>query len=63
MGIELEDRDNSIPHRTDDELKQECELQATKIILRILKKKLGKLPVTFLTDSLYANEAKGVIIK
>jgi hypothetical protein len=41
---------------SDDELKQECELQAAKIILPILKEKLGKLPVCLLTDSLYANE-------
>lgn len=41
---------------SDEEIKQECELQAAKIILPILKDKLGKLPVTLLTDSLYANE-------
>jgi hypothetical protein len=41
---------------SDDALKQECELQAAQIILPILKEKLGKLPVTLLTDSLYANE-------
>jgi hypothetical protein len=41
---------------TDDELKQESELQAAKMILPILKEKLGKLPVKLLTDSLYANE-------
>jgi hypothetical protein len=41
---------------SDDDLKQECELQAAKMILPILKEKLGKLPVTLLTDSLYANE-------
>ena len=37
-------------------LKQECELQAAHIILPLLKEKLGKLPITLLTDSLYANE-------
>lgn len=41
---------------SDDELKQECELQAAKMILPILKEKLGRLPVALLTDSLYANE-------
>jgi hypothetical protein len=41
---------------SDNDLKQECELQAAKIILPFLKEKLGKLPVTLLTDSLYANE-------
>jgi hypothetical protein len=41
---------------SDEELKQECEIQAAKIILPILKEKLGKLPITLLTDSLYANE-------
>jgi hypothetical protein len=41
---------------SDDVHKQECELQAAQIILPILKEKLGKLPVTLLTDSLYANE-------
>ena len=37
-------------------LKQECELQAAYVILPLLKEKLGKLPITLLTDSLYANE-------
>jgi hypothetical protein len=37
-------------------LKQESELQAAKIILPILREKLGRLPITVLTDSLYANE-------
>jgi hypothetical protein len=41
---------------SDDDLKQESELQAAKIILPILKEKLGKLPIIVLTDSLYANE-------
>jgi len=41
---------------SDDELKQESEIYAAKLILPILKEKLGKLPVTLLTDSLYANE-------
>lgn len=41
---------------SDDDLKQECELQAAKMILPILKEKLGRLPVALLTDSLYANE-------
>jgi|HubBroStandDraft_1064217.scaffolds.fasta_scaffold51349_1 hypothetical protein len=41
---------------SDEELKQESELQAAKMILPILKEKLGKLPVALLTDSLYANE-------
>lgn len=41
---------------SENDLKQESELQAAKIILPILKEKLGKLPITILTDSLYANE-------
>jgi hypothetical protein len=41
---------------SDQELKQESELQAVKMIFPILKDKLGKLPITLLTDSLYANE-------
>ena len=41
---------------SDDDLKQECELQAAKMILPTLKEKLGRLPVALLTDSLYANE-------
>jgi hypothetical protein len=41
---------------SDERLKQECELQAAKIILPLLKEKLGRLPVALLTDSLYANE-------
>jgi len=41
---------------SDEDLKQECEIQAAKIILPILKDQLGKLPVCLLTDSLYANE-------
>src|SRR5271155_1929024 len=35
---------------SDDELKQESEIYAAKLILPILKEKLGKLPVTLLTD-------------
>lgn len=41
---------------SDQETKQECELQAAKTIIPILKAKLGKLPLFLLTDSLYANE-------
>lgn len=41
---------------SDSDLKQECELQTAKLILPFLKEKLGRLPVTLLTDSLYANE-------
>jgi hypothetical protein len=41
---------------SDNDLKQECELQAAKIILPLLKEKLRRLPVALLTDSLYANE-------
>jgi hypothetical protein len=37
-------------------IKQECELQATQIILPIIKQKFPKLPIRFLGDSLYANE-------
>lgn len=39
-----------------DKLKQECELQAAYAIFPELKRKLGRLPITVLTDSLYANE-------
>jgi hypothetical protein len=41
---------------SDDKHKQECELQATQIILPIIKQKFPKLPIRFLGDSLYANE-------
>lgn len=41
---------------SDDKHKQECELQAVHIILPIIKQKFPKLPITFLGDSLYANE-------
>jgi len=39
-----------------DKHKQECEIQATKIVLPIIKQKFPKLPIKFLSDSLYANE-------
>jgi hypothetical protein len=41
---------------SDEKLKQECELQAAQKSLPELKLKLGRIPVTFLGDSLYANE-------
>jgi hypothetical protein len=41
---------------SDDKLKQECELQAVYAIFPELKRKLGKLSIMVLTDSLYANE-------
>jgi hypothetical protein len=41
---------------TDEKLKQECELNAAHVVLPILRKKLGRLPITALLDSLYANE-------
>lgn len=41
---------------SDDKLKQECELQAAYVIFPELKKRFSKLPITLLTDSLYANE-------
>jgi hypothetical protein len=41
---------------SDEKLKQECELQAAQKALPVLKTKLGRIPITFLGDSLYANE-------
>ena len=41
---------------SDEKLKQECELQAAQKCLPALKLKLGRMPITFLGDSLYANE-------
>lgn len=41
---------------SDDEHKQECELQAAHEILPLLKQQFPRLPITLLTDSLYANE-------
>jgi hypothetical protein len=44
------------PTASEEKLKQECELQAAYAIFPELKQKLGKLAITVLTDSLYANE-------
>ena len=44
------------PSASAEKLKQECELQAAHEIFPKIKEKLGNLPVTLLTDSLYANE-------
>lgn len=41
--------------QTDDDLKQECELLATKTILPLLRSRYPRLPFVFLGDSLYAN--------
>jgi hypothetical protein len=41
---------------SDEKLKQECELQAAQKALPELKTKLGRILITFLGDSLYANE-------
>jgi hypothetical protein len=41
---------------SEDKHKQECEMQAAKIVLPIIKEKFPKLPIKFLSDSLYANE-------
>jgi hypothetical protein len=41
---------------SDDKHKQECELQATHLILPIIKQKFPRLPIKFIGDSLYANE-------
>ena len=41
---------------SEDKLKQQCELHAFHIVLPILKEKFCRLPITLLTDSLYANE-------
>lgn len=40
----------------DEKLKQECELLAAHKILPELRKKLGRIAITVLLDSLYANE-------
>lgn len=44
------------PSASAEKLKQECELQAAHEIFPKIKERLGKLPITLLTDSLYANE-------
>lgn len=41
---------------SDDQHKQECELQAAHEILPLIKEQFPRLPITLLTDSLYANE-------
>lgn len=41
--------------QTDADLKQECELLATKEILSLLRKRYPRLPFVFLGDALYAN--------
>jgi hypothetical protein len=41
---------------SDEKYKQECELQAAKEIIPLLHERFPRLPVTFLSDSLYANE-------
>lgn len=48
---------------SDEKHKQECELQAVHIILPIIKQKFPKLPITFLGDSLYANEPLFKLLK
>ena len=45
-----------LEHASYDTLKQECELQAIKQILPLIKKQFPRLPITLLCDSLYANE-------
>ena len=40
----------------DKDHKQECEMQAAHQILPLIKKQFPRLPITLLTDSLYANE-------
>ncbi len=48
---------DQVDARTSDEkLKHECELNAAHNVLPELKGLLGRIPVTFLGDSLYANE-------
>ena len=44
------------PSASAEKLKQECELQAAHEIFPKIKERLGNLPITLLTDSLYANE-------
>lgn len=44
------------PSASSEKLKQECELQAAHEIFPKIKERLGNLPITLLTDSLYANE-------
>jgi hypothetical protein len=41
---------------SDDQHKQECELQAAHEILPLIKRQFPRLPIALLTDSLYANE-------
>jgi len=41
---------------SEEKHKQESELQAAQIVLPIIKEKFQKLPIRFLSDSLYANE-------
>lgn len=42
--------------KNDNDLKQECELKAFYAILPELRQKLGRIRITLLLDSLYANE-------
>lgn len=42
--------------KNDKDLKQECELTAFYLVLPELKQKLGRILITLLLDSLYANE-------
>lgn len=42
--------------KNDEDLKQECELTAFYAILPELRQSLGRIPITMLMDSLYANE-------
>lgn len=48
---------------SEEKHKQECEIQAAQIVLPIIKEKFPKLPIRFLSDSLYANEPMINLIK
>lgn len=48
---------------SDEKLKQECELLAAHKVLPELKKQLGRMAITVLLDSLYANEPMFILLE
>lgn len=48
---------------SDEKLKQECELLAVHKVLPILRKQLGRILITVLLDSLYANEPMFMLLE
>lgn len=48
---------------TEDKLKQECELLAVHKILPLLREQLGRISITVLLDSLYANEPMFLLLE